>query len=227
MWVGAAGLLLGVLAAAGRAAPAMKTMQFQMSTVTDAKGMHVDVEGKVWVKGQKARLETSPPMSGPMIILVDGTRVRTLYPQQRRGTVATVPGGKTAPRSPWEVILANVNGLTHGARKLSPENLDGYACDVYQLTRSRGGERMTVKSWITRGTQPRIPLKVENRVEMHRPNMSMSQTQTVRITGLRFGVPIPDSVFAVPAGYKIVEAGPPGAPGMPGPPGMGGPGFRP
>ncbi len=221
------GALAVVLAGSGGVAPAPKTLQFTMSTVTDARGMHVNVEGKVWVKGQRARLETNQPMSGPMVVLVNGAKVHTLFPQQKRGTVATVPTGKNGPRNPWEFIVANVGNLTRGARKMGQQTIDGYPCDVYQRQRSRQGQTETLKSWITRRTQPRLPLKVENRMEVRRPNMSVSQSQITRIIGLRIGVPIADTLFAVPAGYKIVEAGAPGAPSLPGMPGMGGPGARP
>ena len=79
----AAALLLTCLsAAAGMAAPAPKSMTFSMSTVTDAQGMHVNVTGKVWVKGQKARFEANHPMMGPMVVLVNGPRVHRLFPQR-------------------------------------------------------------------------------------------------------------------------------------------------
>ena len=220
----AAGLAL-LLAGVATAALAPKTMMFNLTTVTDARGMHVNVPAKVWVKGQKARVEANEPMAGPTIRLVNGSRMHTLYPQQKRGMVTTLQTGPKGPKNPMEFIIANVGQLTRNARKTGQQTIDGYPCDVYRLKRNEEGGTMTMRAWITRATQPRLPLKVEQVLEVRRPNMSVNQSQTTRITGLKIGVPIPDSVFALPPGYKIVEGGPGGA-GLPGGPGMGVPGMR-
>jgi len=224
---GALGTFSVLLAGVVAAAPAPKSMKFNLSTVTDAQGMHMNVQAKVWVKGRKARLEANQPMSGPMLVLVDGSTVRTLFPQRKQGTISTAPVGKNGPKSPWEFMVASVNQLTHGAKKLGKETLDGYLCDVYQLREQRPQGSMTLKSWITRSTQPRMPLKVESVIQVKRPNMTAEQKQTTRITRMQMGVPIADSLFAVPVGYKMVQGGPPGGPGGPGGPGMGGSGPRP
>src|SRR3954454_11720725 len=70
----AAGLAL-LLAGTVTAAPAPKTIMLNLTTVTDAQGMHVNVGAKVWVKGDKARVEANEPMTGPTIRLVNGPKV--------------------------------------------------------------------------------------------------------------------------------------------------------
>jgi hypothetical protein len=212
----AGGTALVTLLAAGVVGAAPKTMKCQMTTVTDAQGMHVNVQARIWVKGEKARVESDNPETGPILVLVDGPKVRTLFPQQKRGMVRN-----DGPPSPWEVAIANVTQLTKGAKKLGRQNLEGHPCDIYERRAPDGS--MTLKAWITTDTQPRVPLRIEQKVQVRRPNVTIDRTQTTRITGLQFGAPIPDSLFAVPPGYKIVQAGAPGAPGMPGPgrPGMG------
>src|SRR5262245_18973232 len=117
--------LTTLLAGMVTAAPASKSMRFSLSTVTDAQGMHMNVQAKVWVKGQKARIEATQPMSGPMLILVDGRTVRELYPQRKQGTKYDTPMGKNGPKCPWEVMVASVDQLTQGAKKLGRESLDG------------------------------------------------------------------------------------------------------
>ena len=57
MTTGASAVLAAVIVGAVTAAPAPKTLKFNLNTVTDAQGMHVDVTAKIWVKGQKARLD--------------------------------------------------------------------------------------------------------------------------------------------------------------------------
>jgi hypothetical protein len=225
MTAGAA-ILIGVLAA-GTVTAAPQTLQFTMTTVTDAQGMHMNVEAKIWVKGQKARVETNSPFTGQVLMLTDGTTVRYLYPQQKRGTVTTLNPGPHGPRNPWELVIGSVSELTHGAKKQGEEKLGGYSCDVYELTRRSPSQSQIVKSWITRTTQPRLPLKVEISAHVKRPNMTVNQTQTTRITGLKIGMPLPNSLFAVPPGYKIVQSNGPGLPGLRGAPGPSPAGPRP
>jgi hypothetical protein len=191
----AAALAMGI----ATAAPAPKTLRFTMTTVTDAQGMHINVEAKIWVKGQKARAEANDPRTGPVLVLVDGSQVRTLFPQQKRGTVTTLALGKNGPRNPWEVMVANVGQLTHGAKKTGQQSIEGHPCDVYELTHHSEGSTMSIKSWITRDLQPRLPLRVENKVQVQRPNVTVNQTQITRITGVQSGIPLPDSLFVVPA----------------------------
>src|SRR5687767_11526145 len=105
MTAGAAAVLVASLAGATLAAPAPRTMMFNMTTVTDAEGMHVNIQGKVWVKGQKARFETNNPMSGPMIVLVNGSRVHRLFPQRKQAMVATIDTGKEGPKNPWDFMI--------------------------------------------------------------------------------------------------------------------------
>jgi hypothetical protein len=217
----AGAMAMAAALAAGAVTAAPKTLQCTMTTVTDAPGMHLNIEAKIWVKGQKARAETSGPPTGQMLVLVDGPKIHYLDPQQKRGRVMTMKPGQNGPRNPWEVMIASVSQLTHGAKKLGQQKLDGYPCDVYELTQSSPTQSMTVKSWVTRTTQPRLPLKVESTSRMKRSNGAVNLTQTTRLTALRIGVPLPDSLFAVPPGYTIAQASGPGLPGGPGVPGMG------
>lgn len=213
---GAAALAAALAIGSAAAATAPKTMRFNMTTATDAQGMHINVEAKIWVKGQKARAEANDPRTGPVLILVNGPQIRTLFPQQKRGTLATLSIGKGGPKNPWEFMVANVGQLTHGAKKVGQETIDGHPCDVYELTQHSQGSTMTVKSWITRDIKPALPARVENKIQVQRPNVTLNQTQTTRITGIQTGISIPDSLFAVPPGYKIVQAGAPGGPVLPG-----------
>lgn len=214
MTAGGAALAVALAARATVAAPAPKTLKCHVTTVTDAQGMHVNVEANVWVKGQKARVEAKDPVRGQVLVLMDGRQVRTLLPQQKRGTLVTFSGEK-GHRNPWEIAFANVEQLTRGAKKLGQAKLEGYTCDIYEATQNSPQATATIKSWITRGTQPRLPLKVEKSLRVHQPNMTVSQSETVRLTDVHFGVPIPDSLFAVPPGYKIEPARAAGAPGLP------------
>ncbi len=98
MTASAAAMLMALAAGAATAAP--KTLKFNLTTVTEAQGMHMNVEAKVWVKGGKARAETNDPRTGPMLMLVDGPKTRYLFPQQRQGILKTAPAGKHGPGSP-------------------------------------------------------------------------------------------------------------------------------
>src|SRR5690349_7514072 len=99
MTAGAAAMPGAVLAGAVAAAPAPKTMKFNMATTTDAQGMHMNVAAKIWVKGQKARIEAEDPRAGPLLVLVDGPQIRTLFRQRKQGTLSTIQRGKNGPRN--------------------------------------------------------------------------------------------------------------------------------
>jgi hypothetical protein len=209
----AAALALGTAAAA----PAPKTLRFNMTTAVDAQGMHINTEAKVWVKGQKARVETTDPRSGtPVVMLADGRQVRTLYPQQKRGDIRAIPGSGGGIKSPLDFLVAQLDQLTRGAKKLGRQRLDGHTCDIYERIENTPQGAASIKSWIARDTQPRLPIKVERNVQVRRPNVTVNQTLTTRISGIQSGIPVPDSLFVVPPGYKIVQAGGPGGPALPG-----------
>jgi outer membrane lipoprotein-sorting protein len=222
MTAGGAAMAAALAMGAAVAAPAPKSLRFNMTTVIDAQGMHINTEAKIWVKGERARVETTDPRFGaPVLMLSDGRKIRTLYPQQKRGTVTAFPGDKSAAKNPLEFLVAKLDDVTHGAKKLGRQKLDGHTCDVYELTQNSPEGTKSIKSWIARDTRPRLPIKVERKVHEQRPNVTVNQTLTTLITGIRIGIPIPDSLFTVPPGYKIVEAGAPGGPVMPRMPGPG------
>src|SRR5260370_4711631 len=141
MTAGAAAVAASALAGAVTAAPAPKTLTFNMSTVTDAQGMHVNVGAKIWVKGQKARAEINDHRIGQLLMLADGPQVRTLLPKRKQGTIRT-----NGPRNPLDIMIAGVAQLTHGAKKLRAQSFDGYACDIYELTQSSPRGTISVKS---------------------------------------------------------------------------------
>src|SRR5438045_3812716 len=88
------------------AAPAPKTLRFNMTTAVDAQGMHINTEAKIWVKGQKARVETTDPRFGtPVVMLADGRRMRTLYPQRKQGDVRPIPGSESGDKSPLDFLV--------------------------------------------------------------------------------------------------------------------------
>src|SRR2546430_13288104 len=102
----AAAMAAALAIGAAAAAPAPKTLRFNMTTAIDAQGMHINTEAKIWVKGPRARVETTDPRGGiPVLMLSDGSQIRTLYPQQKRGTITAFPSGQNGPRNPLEFLV--------------------------------------------------------------------------------------------------------------------------
>jgi len=210
-------------AAYGLAAAPFKSAQFDVVSLMQGQGGQVTVTSKVWVKGNKARVELKHPLMGDLDVIADGKYIYQVSPSQKQAT-KTDQAKATGGRDAWQMFVANVEQLRQGARKVGSERIEGYACDIYTRRQSSGGETATLRAWITRSLQPPLPLKVVRQITIQRPNASLSQTQTVRIRRLRLNGDVPDRLFTLPSDVRVV----PGQPMMPNPgampPGMGLPG---
>jgi outer membrane lipoprotein-sorting protein len=210
-------------AAYGLAAAPLRSAQFDVVSMMQGQGGQVTVTSKVWVKGNKARIELKHPLMGELDVIADGKYLYQISPSQKQAT-KTDQAKATGGRDAWQMFVANVEQLRQGARKVGSETLEGYPCDIYARRQSGQGETASLRAWITRSLQPPLPLKVVRQVTIQRPNATLSQTQTVRIRRLRLNPAVPDSLFTLPKGVRVVE----GQPMMPNPgavaPGMGLPG---
>jgi outer membrane lipoprotein-sorting protein len=222
-WYAIAALAAVAAAAHGLATAPFKTAQFDVVSLMQGQGGQVTVTSKVWVKGKKARVEVRHPLMGDLNVIADGRYIYQISPSQNQAT-KTDQAKATGGREPWQMFVANVEQLRQGARKVGAESLEGYRCDVYEQRESGKGQSASLRAWITRSLQPPMPLKVVRQVTIERPNAKISQTLTIRLRHLRLDAPLPDSLFTLPKGVRVVE----GQPAMPNPgamtPGMGLPG---
>jgi outer membrane lipoprotein-sorting protein len=203
--------LAGVPARA--AAPPMSA-RFEVVTLEEGQGGQITVTSKVWVKGNKVRVEVKHPLMGEMNLIADGKNIYQIAPAQKQAT-KTDQMKATGGRQPWQMFVANVDQLREKSRKVGSEQIEGHLCDIYLRQEGGNGGSASVRSWITRSLKPPMPLKVVRKVSMQRPNASITRTTTVRMRKVELNVSLPDSLFVLPSGYKVVE----GAPSLPGGPG--------
>jgi len=217
------GMAMGALAcmAACSAVAAAKpplSARFEVVTMEQGQGGQITVTSKIWVKGNKVRVEAKHPFLGDLNLIADGKYIYQIAPAQKQAMKAD-QSRTLGGREPWQMFVANVDQLRQKARKVGSERIEGHLCDIYARQDSRGGNTRSIRAWITRSLNPAMPLKVVTRVSMQRPNASIEQTTTVRMRKVELNVPLADSLFVMPAGYRIVE-GTPTLPGRPGAPGM-------
>lgn len=208
---------LALTAGAAAAAAPLKSAQFDVVTLTQGQGAQITINSKVWVKGDKVRVEMKHPFMGQMNLIADGKHIYQIDPVQKQAT-RTDQMRATGGREPWQMFVANVEQLREKARRIGSETIDGHVCDIYTRREGERGHSASVKAWITRTLKPPMPLKVVRQVTLERPNASLSQTVTVRLRNLKLNPSLPDSLFKLPAGMKIVEGDPmlPNGAGLPG-----------
>jgi outer membrane lipoprotein-sorting protein len=210
--------LLAACGVAWAATPPLSA-RFEVVTMEQGPGGQVTVTSKVWVKGNKVRVEAKHPFLGDMNLIADGKNIYQIAPAQKQAMKADQ--SKTlGGREPWQMFVANVDQLRQKAQKIGSERVEGHLCDIYLRQESEGGNSRSVRAWITRTLKPAMPLKVVTRVSVQRPNASITQTTTVRLRKVELNVALADSLFVMPAGYKVVEGTPtlPGGTGAPGTP---------
>jgi outer membrane lipoprotein-sorting protein len=190
-------------------------------TLTEGQGGQITINSKVWVKGNKVRVEMKHPLMGEMSLVADGKYIYQIDRARKQATKQDQMKA-TGGRQPWQMFVANVEQLREKARKVGSESIDGYACDIYSRSEGDKEKSASVRAWITRTLKPPMPLKVVRKMTIQRPNAMLTETTTVRIRNLQLNPPLADSLFTLPAGTRIVEGGPP----LPGGAGMtgGGPG---
>jgi outer membrane lipoprotein-sorting protein len=195
---------------------ALNSAQFDVVTQQQAQGANVTVTAKVWVKGDKARMESKHPMMGEQLVIVDGTSFYLLSPSQKAGQKRPVPTRNGKKVSVLEWITADVNALRSKAKKTGRQTIEGIACDVYVGSEKREGSSSSIKAWIATVQNTVFPMKVEIKQSVNRPGASLASSQTMMVKNLRTNVSIPDSRFAVPKDYKIATSAQP-MPGIPRP----------
>jgi hypothetical protein len=210
---GAAALFAACGVAAGAAAPPLSA-RFEVVTLEQGQGGQITVTSKVWVKGNKVRVEVKHPLMGDMSLIADGKNIYQIAPAQKQATKSDQMKA-TGGRQPWQMFVANVDQLKQKARRVGSEQIEGHLCDIYLRQEKGSGNSASVRAWITRTLKPAMPLKVVRKVSVQRPNASFTRTTTVRMRKVELNVLLPESLFVLPAGYKVVE----GAPTLPGGPG--------
>ncbi len=153
-----------------------KAIEFSSDLVIVPKGDE-PMEGKIFVKGDKIRQETSEE---------DGTQIMIIRPDKKLTWMIT-PEDKTYMEMPYQSEDKTFEEWTpekeKKAKLLGQETVSGIACKKFETVED--GEKTTL--WVS--TQFPFPIKVED-----------SET-TMEYRNIKLG-PLPDSLFELPPGYE-------------------------
>ena len=153
-----------------------KAVEFSSDMVIVPKGDE-PMEGKIFVKGDKIRQETSEE---------DGTQIMIIRPDKKVTWMIT-PEDKTYMEMPYQSEDKTFEEWTpekeKKAKLLGQETVSGIACKKFETVED--GEKTTL--WVS--TQFPFPIKVED------------SEVTMEYRNIKLG-PLPDSLFELPAGYE-------------------------
>ncbi len=146
---------------------------------------------RVWIKGEKMRIEQTA-QGQKMVTLMKEGAMYLYYPSQKMAMKIDISagagqGGQENPKDMME-YLKSVK-----TKPLGQERIEGKLCDVYQIISSQTGARGKV--WVWR--EKKIPLKSVMTVG--------NETITTRYRNIQIGINIPDSLFELPPGTKIMD----------------------
>lgn len=153
------------------------------------------MQGKLYIKGTKQRMEIQTP-GGPMITIIDlktGKSIMLMPAMKTYSEVNTGPGmsGRT---------IAGKKDLPPSAKKVGSEKVAGYTCDIYETAVDSGAK---FKVWLAR----KLDYVLRTQGTGPRGGSVLTELKNIREGGVK------NSLFAVPSGYRKMAI--PGMPGMP------------
>jgi hypothetical protein len=154
----------------------------EFSAVTATKAGKREQQGKLYVKGDKARIEAVTPMGPSVIILRLDKKVMWLLLPGPKGYVE-MPIDKEAFAKALKIPAEGVS-----KKFLGHETLRGYDTEKYETTAIVGGRAVKGLMWIAPKLE--IPIRIESADE------SFSQDYDIKEGG------VDDALFEMPAGYQ-------------------------
>jgi outer membrane lipoprotein-sorting protein len=142
-----------------------------------------EMQGKIYIKGDRARLESSTPLGSVISILrLDKKAMWMLMAGQK--TYMEMPLDKEAYAK-----ALNIPTDEASMKHLGTETINGFDTDKYETHVKTGGQEMKTTMWISKKLG--VPLKIES------ANKSFIQEyKDIKEGG------VDDALFELPAGYK-------------------------
>lgn len=142
-----------------------------------------EMQGKIYIKADRARLESSTPL-GPVI---------SILRLDKKAMWMLMPGKKTYMEMPFdkEAYAKALNIPTDEAsmKHIGTETINGYDTEKYETPVKTGAQEMQTTMWISKKLG--VPLKIES------ANKSFIQEyKDIKEGG------VDDAFFEIPAGYK-------------------------
>ncbi len=144
----------------------------------------------VKIKDNKVRMEMESRY-GKAITIIDGKTIYSYVPSKNKAV-------KLKSNASYGMeVLADYKAYLRrlDAKIVGSQTIDARQCDIYEYTDPR--IKMPSKVWLWK--EKGFPIKVETQVP--------DGTVTTVMSDVEVGVPIDDSLFVLPPGVEIVEAG--------------------
>jgi outer membrane lipoprotein-sorting protein len=196
-----------------------------VSSTKDDAGKTTTSESKMWISGDKYRMETKDQQNGKRMVMIDDGQGMIMYqPDEKKafrwGSAAESMFGSIMNSD----VVAESARQRKTAKKVGGETVEGKPCDIYtyhsKLTVMGSVVQSEVKEWLWSAEKFTIKTVVNTpkhqmKIMFMTTDVPASETTTV-IKDLVLDKPVDDSLFTVPADVKIEE--------MQAPPTMGGQG---
>ena len=174
------------------------TMSFDQ-IITSSRGE--TMTSKVWIKGEKMRMEQIAEGEKMIALLKEGT-MYLYYPAQKMAMKMDISagagqGGQENPKDMME-YLKSVK-----AKPLGQEKIEGKLCNVYQITYSQTG--LPAKALAKAGAKSKIWVWKEKKFPLKSVMTLGSETITTRYRNVQMDISIPDSYFELPPGTQTMD----------------------
>ena len=174
----------------------VQAAEYSAVTVTKVAGR--EIQGKIFVKGEKQRMEASTPKGATVTILRRDKKVMWMMMPGQKSYMET-PLDQKNQKTMAAALTVPQEGVTK--KLLGTETLNGYEAEKYEFTtvKADGRERKTI-IWISKKLG--APLRIE----------SADKSFTIDYKDIKEGG-VDDALFEVPAGYQKMNM-PAGRPKM-------------
>jgi len=183
-----------------------------VSTTKEEGGKTTTSEGKMWISGNKYRMESRDKQNNKTMVMIDDGQVMYMYDPAEKKAFVWGPGVEAMFGSMLNSdLVAESARQRKTARKVGSEVVDGKACDIYayqsKITVMKNPVTSDVKEWLWKAEQ--FPIKTVVNTPKHKMKimiMSMdvpASETTNEIKNLVLDKPVDESLFSLPAGTQV------------------------
>jgi hypothetical protein len=181
-------------------------------TQTDENGKTSSTDAKMWISGDKYRMESKDKQNNKtMVFLDDGKDVYMINMDEKKA----YKWGPSAESMFGQVMSSDMVAESarqrKTAKKLGKETVEGKPCDIYAykstVTFMNNSVSSDVKEWCW--TKENFPIKNQIKTPKHQMKIvfmttEVPATETVSVVkDLVLDKPVEDALFTVPAGVKV------------------------
>lgn len=182
------------------------------TTQKDETGKTTNSEGKMWIDGDKYRMESKNQQDGKLMVMIDDGQEMYMYtPAERKAfkwgrAMESMYSGMLSGD-----LVAESARQRKTAKKIGSETVDGKPCDIYAypqtVTFMQNQVTSDVKEWFW--AAEKFPLKTVVKTPKYQMKMMFITTEmpasetTSVIKDLKFDQTFDASLFALPAGTKV------------------------